>query len=604
MKINNSRKRILEYLSDYRYNSILVRSFAIILGLLAVIMLIITWAVSAEMNRIITDGVGVASINSLAKTRDRIDVVMEEAIQISGQLSLDEDIYVYLLNDTKEIFGRDQVVKVKNKIELYSDVFDYLDSIYVYSNKGKYIVTNEGGGPISDFDDTTWLANLTEREYEPARMISRMKGGSYPPLLTYLQPLRLTQMQFLGGIIINVDMVKLQELIVTNSKAASESLTIVDKRSNIIFSSDMENLMSKINKVDFYNDINFTNEDGYQIIKKEGEEILVTVASSDLFDWKYISTVPLSAYADYSDSIRGFYTILFVVCLFLAIISAFVISLYSYAPVRNILDLLKNPDIYAEDYSGKIGFRKDETSEISLNILRNLYSNQQMQEEMKRYTNVMSVAQLTALQAQISPHFLYNTLENIRWRAMEICQGDNEVSHIILNLSEMLRISLENEAPIISMAEEIKNTKLYIEILQLRYEDKLKVVWDVAEECLTFPIVKVSLQPIIENAVYHGIKPARRQGTIKIVVRKEGHEMVIRIADDGLGMKQTEVMALNADLKGDYSITGDHIGVRNVNQRLKLLLGDEAGLALVSSENSGTIVTFRIPIQGGKEHTS
>lgn len=592
----NPKNMILKYIQDYRFNSIFVKSFAIILVLLVFTFTVIMLAVSNKMNGIITREVGSMSVNSLGKTRDRVDVVMEEAVQISGQLSLDDDIKKFLLPDTKELFGRDQTAKVKAKIEMYSGVFNYIDTIYVYSNKSRYIVSNEGGGKLSEFDDITWLDNLTEREYEPARMISRVKRNSYPYLISYIQPLRLTQMQFLGGIIVNIDISKMKELIVSNIKDSRETLTIVDNRNNILFSSNEKHIMKKIDKVDYYKDIKFQDIDGYQIIHDGDQELLVTVASSNEFNWKYISTVPLNAYDEYNKSTRGFYFKLFLACILISIVASFIIALYCYTPVKNILNLLKHPDIYEESYSVDIGLRKDETHEIALNIVRNLYSNKQMQAEMKSYTNIIDKAQLTALQAQISPHFLYNTLENIRWRAVEICRGDNEVSQIILNLSEMLRISLESDQQLVSIEEEIKNTKLYIKILQLRYEDKLQVLWEVDEKAAGYQIVKVSLQPIIENAVYHGIKPLRKLGVITISVDKLEDKIVIRVKDNGIGMSREEVERLNRDMSEKYILQEDHIGIRNVNQRIKLLMGDEAGLKIESEENLGTTVTLILPL--------
>lgn len=588
--------KILKYLQDYRFNSILVKSFAIILAFLIVTFTIVMIAVSGKMNSIITEEVGNMSINSLAKTRDRIDVVMGEVVQISGQLSLDEDIRKFMLPDTNELFEHTQTVNVKKRIEMYSDVFDYIDTIYIYSHKSKLIVTNDGGGKIEDFEDVNWLPNLTEREYEPARMISRVKNNVYPNLITYIQPLRLTQMQFLGGIIVNVDVDKLEELVVSNIKDSSENLMIADDRNNILFSSRQSNLRKKLNKVEFYKDIDFQEVEGYQIVNDGEQDFLVTVAPSNTFGWKYISTIPLSAYEEYNDGIRDFYIGLCIVCILLSLIAAFCISLYCYKPVKNILDLVKNPDMFRTKPEESGAFRKDESQEIALNIVRNLYSNQQMQAEMKEYADILNKAQLTALQAQISPHFLYNTLENIRWRAMDICQGDNEVSQIILNLSEMLRNSLDIEQQIITVEQEVRNAKLYVEILQLRYEDKLKVIWEIDENIQSYPIVKVSLQPVIENSIYHGIKPLRTQGVITIRAYQKEEHLIVEVEDNGVGMSEAERKSLNEDLHKKYVLSEDHIGIRNVNQRLKLLLGDEAGIEVDSRENEGTKVTFILPL--------
>ncbi len=586
------RQRILKYIQDYRFNSILVKSFGIILTVLVATYTVIMLAVYHKMNSIIADEVGNMSINSLAKTCERIDVVMEEAVKISGQLSLDEDVLSFLLPGTKDIFGRNQTTKVKSKIEQYAGVFDYIDSIYVFSNKSKFIITNEGGGKIEEFNDQTWVENLIEREYEPARMISRTKYGTYPHLISYMQPMRLTQMQFLGGIIVNIDVDKLRELVVAQGN--EELLLIVDNRDNIIFSTKYDYMERKIDKIDFYNEIEFKDTEGYQILNDGKQDILITVASSELFDWKYISAIPLQVYKEYNNAIFNYYTQLFLACIIISIIASFIISLYCYNPVKSILDLLKNPDIYAEGYTGDTGLRKDETHEIALNIVRNLYSNQLMQDEMKSYTNLINKAQLTALQAQISPHFLFNTLENIRWRAIAAYKGDNEVAEMILNLSEMLRVSLESEQPIITIEEEIRNAKLYIKILQLRYEDKVEVIWEADESLLKHPIVKVSLQPIIENAVYHGIKPLRAKGIITIRLEQQDDRVFIKVSDNGAGMSAKEVQNLNTDMKEKYILQEDHIGIRNVNQRLRLLMGDAAGLEIDKDGILAEIVPYKI----------
>ena len=591
------KSKILGYLQDYRFNSILVKSFLTILIFLIITVTIIMIAVTGKMNDIITEEVGNMSINSLGKTRDRIDVVMAEVAQVSGHLSLDEDVQRFMLPNTNVLFGTTHTMNVKKKIEMYSGVFDYIDSIYVYSHKNKYIVSDEDGSKIENFGDISWLSNLTEREYEPARMISRTKNSGYPNLISYIQPIRLTQMQFLGGIIVNMNNDKLEDMVVSNIQDARENLIIVDNRNNIIYSSNAALLRKKIGDIAFYNQIDYERSDGYQIIDDGEQDVIIAVASSNEFQWKYISSIPLSAYADHKDSISVFQIGLYVVSMLLSILVAFVISIYSYNPVKNILDLLKNPDLYQDSISEDTGFRKNETHEIALNIIRNLYSNRQMQGEMKTYADIIDKAQLTALQAQISPHFLYNTLENIRWRATSLGKGDNEVSQSIVYLSEMLRNSLDIDQQLITLEEEIHNTKLYVKILQLRYEDKLKVVWDVDKELLSYTIVKVSLQPLIENAVYHGIKPLRTQGNVNIRIYRKDERLIIEVTDNGVGMTPETVAKLNEDMHDKYKLGEEHIGIRNVNQRLKLLLGDDAEIKISSKAGEKTKITLLLPLQ-------
>lgn len=583
---------ILQLWQDYRFNSILVRNFVTILGVLLCTFLGVMLLVSQKMDRLIEKEVSTISSNSLRQTAEHMDTVMNEVAQISAQLSLDDDIMKFLLTDTSgSNVSHEETLQAKKKLEQYAGIFEYIDSVYVFSSKSNTIVTQESGGNIGEFDDLTWYENLTERIYEPARMISRLKYNRYPYLISYILPVRLSQMQFLGGIIINVEVDQLGEFAATGE---GETLLIIDERDNIIFSSDESYRMKKWTQLDFHEAYD-GRENEMVTVETAGGDAALRVMQSENFGWRYASMVPLDTYQEYQKDLYNFIFVIAVLIAVLSVLMAVLISVYSYEPVKNIISLLKDPHSYNPEQAGE--FRKDETHEITQNIVHNFYSNRQMQKELKDYLSITNQAQITALQAQISPHFLYNTLENIRWRAYDVCQGDNDVSRIILNLSQLLRISLENENQIISLEQELENTRLYIEILQLRYENKLEFVWEIEPELKNCQIVKVSLQPLIENAVYHGVKPRRGRGTITIRVRKSAQQVKLEIEDDGIGMMQQECDSLNRDMQDKYRQTEGHIGIRNVNQRLKLLLGDAAGLFVESEPGKGTRVTMTVPYQ-------
>ncbi len=584
---------LLKLLGDYRFNSILVKSFFSILVVLLCTFAIVMWQVSRKIDDVIESEVATMSRNTLNQTKERMDTLMNEVVQISGQMSLDEDIMKFLLPEGDGGRNKEATLAAKDQIRMYSGLFDYIDSIYVYSSKLQYVVTSDGGGPLEEFDDLTWHSNLTERIYEPGRMISRVNKPGFPYFLSYIQPIRLTQMQFLGGIIVNIDIDKLDDQMAVDS---SEELLIVDDRDNVIFANRQENLMKKWTELPLAQLVDKETDTGSQSVKAEDGEQIFTVLHSSDFKWRYVSVVPMRKYQEYQREFGSFYVLTIMLILILSVIAAVLISVYTYNPVKNILNLLKNPDIYEPVGPAKQGFKQDEIQEITGNIVRNFYSNRQMQKELEDYLNLVNKAQLAALQAQISPHFLFNTLENLRWRAIAICKGDNEVSQIILNLSEMLRISLDNSRQIISLEEEIKNARLYIEILQLRYADKIKVEWNISEKLKKCQIVKVSLQPLIENAVYHGIKPLRGQGIISISAFSENERVKIRVRDNGVGMSQEECRLLNEDLKSAYQTKEGHIGVRNVGQRLKLILGDAAEMSLRSAVGEGTTVTISLPL--------
>lgn len=197
--MKKKKNDLLQLFGDYRFNSILVKNFFVVLITLLVTFMGLSLLVSRQMDVILTREVATINENSLNQTKERIDTLMNEVAQISGQMSLDDDIMMYLLSGSDGKMEKEIMYPAMERIKMYAGIFEYIDSIYVYSNKSRYVLTSSGGDKLDDFEDTTWYANLTERVYEPSRMISRLKNGTYPVLLSYIQPIRLTQMQFLGG---------------------------------------------------------------------------------------------------------------------------------------------------------------------------------------------------------------------------------------------------------------------------------------------------------------------------------------------------------------------------------------------------------------------
>ena len=162
-------------------------------------------------------------------------------------------------------------------------------------------------------------------------------------------------------------------------------------------------------------------------------------------------------------------------------------------------------------------------------------------------------------------------------------------------LSRMLRMTLENSDTVVPVSMEIQHCKYYLEIQKLRYEDKFDVLWEIPPEVERCKIIRIVLQPLVENAIYHGIKPLTNKGLIRIGGRILAQSVELTISDNGLGMTGQELEALRQNMKSDKIKESRHIGVANVNQRLRLCFGEEYGLLVESREGEGTSVTVRIP---------
>lgn len=208
-------------------------------------------------------------------------------------------------------------------------------------------------------------------------------------------------------------------------------------------------------------------------------------------------------------------------------------------------------------------------------------------EDIKMKQKNLHIAETKLLQAQINPHFLYNTLDTIVWLAEE--NRKKEVVSMVTALSDFFRTTLSKGRDFITVKEEESHIESYLKIQQFRYQDIMNYEIDIAEELYEYMIPKLTLQPLVENALYHGIKNKRGGGTIRIIGRKDGDRMIFRVIDDGKGMNEEELDRLRQNFqreKGDRKI--DSFGLGNVNQRIRHYYGEEYGLCMNSKENKGT----------------
>lgn len=206
-------------------------------------------------------------------------------------------------------------------------------------------------------------------------------------------------------------------------------------------------------------------------------------------------------------------------------------------------------------------------------------------------------AELELLQAQINPHFLYNTLDSILILAES--NRNEEVVNMVTNLSVFFRNSLSKGADVISLQAERDQVKSYLEIQQIRYSDILQYEIDIDEELLQYMVPKLILQPLVENALYHGTKNKRALGMIRIEGRDEGETMALMVKDNGAGMTEEQLQALQA---GVYNDRHTGLGLVNVHKRIKLYCGEEYGLSFESRLGEGTTVSIRIPKKKTLDH--
>ncbi|MGO4271496.1 sensor histidine kinase, partial [Paenibacillus sp. TAF58] len=225
------------------------------------------------------------------------------------------------------------------------------------------------------------------------------------------------------------------------------------------------------------------------------------------------------------------------------------------------------------------------TFNLMISKIKELMNQTLQDQEVKR------ISELKALQAQIQPHFLYNTLDSIIWMA-EMGKVD-EVVTMTSALSKLLRSSISKGEELIPIAVELEHIQNYLTIQNIRYRNKFTYTVEVEPDILSYQILKIILQPLVENAIYHGMKHLPERGHIRITGRKIEGDIELRVMDNGVGMSEEKLKTLM--LKTGQTESGKGFGLHNVNHRIQLYFGERYGLQFESELEEGTTVTVRIP---------
>ena len=283
------------------------------------------------------------------------------------------------------------------------------------------------------------------------------------------------------------------------------------------------------------------------------------------------------------------FVITLLICLLLGLFLSWRFTSRSYRQMTGIMCLLDSaaqggelPELPASRY-------QDEYEILTDNLVKSFLEQRYKKLESSERTFHVKALELMALQAQINPHFLYNTLDSIAW----MCErGKNaDAVQMVHALARLFRISISRGHELIPIEKELQHAEAYLQIQKYRYKNQFTYHFTVDESCLHCLCNKITLQPIIENAIVHGLDLMVDSGHIEITVKPDGDDILLIVADDGIGMEPEQVAALLQNEPSDR--TG--IGVKNVNDRLRIYFGADYGISIESAPYEGTTVTIRTP---------
>ena len=326
-------------------------------------------------------------------------------------------------------------------------------------------------------------------------------------------------------------------------------------------------------------------------LRWEGKDYYVCGQYNGVTGWKTFSIVSLNDFFPQASELqRAVFTMVAVAVL----LAAVVILLISYTftrPIGKLMTAMK--EIEKGDFKIQVVNKsRDEIGRLTESFNFMVSKIDHLVKEVYQEKIAQKNAELEALQAQINPHFLYNTLDSISWMLMDI--GADDISDVVVSLGDILKYSIHGKDVLVPLNEEVQYIESYLCIQKNRLEDRLCTSMEIQKEARACMVPKLILQPMVENAILHGIEPMKDGGRVRITAGLEQQNLLITIEDNGPGMAPEELEQCRAAVYSESGAT-DSIGMRNVHRRLRLHFGKEYGLAIESRHQEGTIVTLRMP---------
>ncbi|WP_339204555.1 sensor histidine kinase [Paenibacillus sp. FSL K6-3182] len=528
------------------------------------------------------------SVASVAQINSNLENKLDTYTKLSANLYLNNSLRAYLTNNYTE------------EPSLFVDAYQYINNTFsnmLTTNPDIHsmsIYINNDSLPadgiyIKRMDDafkrsTTYRSLLNS--YGNVRFVATPPVVDQPSMFTLTRMLNISNLDNAYGILtINIlesDIFRLME------KETSEKTILIVNDSGLIMSAKDKNMLNRpLNQ--FVKEKFPSAREGRFDSSFNGEKMLV-VYNTTKFGWKSISLVPYSSFLTKANKTAKR-------ILIFALISFGLMTLFIYATARQftkrvdyLVGMIRRIEREEFDLFDIRPLGRDEIGQIG-NVLRkmaqrlsNLISDVYKKEIDKRE------AEMNVLQAQINPHFLYNTLASIS--SLAIRNSDQRMNKMVTDLAKFYRISLNKGKNKLSIHEEIQLTRYYVAIQQVRFGELIRVHYQIEESVLPCPIVKLTLQPFVENAMNHAIWDDTLGINIMIKAYRDGHDIILKVIDDGMGMHMRghsgEELPVSSDNLSGY-------GIRNVDNRIKLLYGESYGVSIYSRLGIGTTVTIRIP---------
>lgn len=535
------------------------------------------------------------TVQSTQKLMEQTGENLEDYLVSMRQIS---DAAYYNVIKENDFASQDQDIQTKMNL-LYEANRDNLRSIAVYNNHGSLRMAEPVAAQKEDPDVTRqdWYKQAMDEmenvHFSTPHIQNLFDDGTfrYYWVISLSRVVELTGngVSQLGVLLVDMDYSSISRMMKQiNTLNTEQYYYLCDSSGQIIYHPRQIQISDGI-----YNENSKAAagyKDGVYDERFEGESRKVVVNTISYTGWKLVGVIPNATFTHGTISIRYFIAILVLLMAMMLVVINRVVSVRISSPILKLDDSVK-------------GYEAGETPEIyiggSLEIRHLGHSIQRSYEQidtlMKKIVleqNERRKSELDALQSQINPHFLYNTLESIVW--MVEGERNNEAVFMLSQLAKLFRISLSKGSTVITVKDELQHAQSYMNIQKIRYKNTFSISFHVDPAIYGYCTVKLILQPILENAINYGVSGMDDCGEITVTGRLAGGDLILAVTDNGMGMTSEEAELVLTDSERVHK-QGSGVGLVNVNNRIQILFGKEYGLAIESEPDEGTTVSIRLP---------
>lgn len=441
----------------------------------------------------------------------------------------------------------------------------------------------------SDYVDLRYALNTGEDYVAISRERDGVDQQDTSQMVTLYHRIASKKEEELGICSISVSAKYFQD-IMKNANITSEGLVYLMSENGRMITSSNSSILQKMQKKGIL--LNYGAE-LFMEKKKEGQkEYYITRQNVDGASWQMILIIPESEYEDQYRFLWLSAALMLGSMIAVIVLMSYLLSGYYVGRLKKLNAEMTGLESGNLNANLPITTEEDEIEEIYHNFNGMVQEVQRLMQEHYQLGKEVKMAEVRALQAQINPHFLYNTLDLINWISMDY--GAEEIGTLTWNLARFYRLSLNHGKSLISIGEEVEHVEVYVNIENYHFDNAISLEVDVPEELKSYACLNIILQPFVENAIVHGIaeKPDIESCEIRIRARREEQDIIFSVQDDGPGV---DVEQMQKETQQDIRTAQHGYGVRNINFRLKLCFGEKYGVTYLESEK-GTHVEIKIPV--------